>query len=214
VYRRSGGVTPRLSQADLAAIYESQLGDVRSLDDFSHAQLRVDVDAMVPREEQERWLALPDAVVIRDRDVPIEYDVEEAADGTRTAVARLRLTEKLARTLTDGEIPALDRPLRFVVPRGQRGAARATTLEEIQDLLDQPWTQDEIARLERQRDQRREEGKREHRERNARGALRRGRAEPRGDGRSDREGGRGERGGGNRGGRGAIPRGRGRRGGR
>jgi HrpA-like RNA helicase len=191
VYRRSGGVTPRLNQADLAAIYEAQLGNVRSLDDFMRAQLRVDADAMVSRDEQERWMALPDGVLIRDREVPIEYDVEEGADGSKTAVARLRLTEKVARTLTDAEIPALDRPLRFVVPRGQRGAARASTLEEIQDLLDQPWTQDEINRLERQRDQRREEHKREHRERNARGALRRGRADSRGDGRRDRSEGRG-----------------------
>jgi hypothetical protein len=184
VYRRSGGQTPRLNQADLAAVYESQLGGVRSLDDFSRAQLRVDVDSMVPREEQERWLALPDGVRIRDHDVPIEYDVEEATDGSKTAVARLRLTEKMARTLSEAEIPRLDRPLRFVVPRGQRGAARAATLDELQDLLDQPWTQDEIARLDRQRDQRRDERKRE------------------------KHGGRG------RSGRGATPRGGGRRGGR
>jgi HrpA-like RNA helicase len=230
VYRRSGGVTPRLTQSDLAAMYEAQLGEVRSLDDFSRAQLRVDVDALVPREEQDRWLALPDAVYIRDREVPIEYDVEEGADGSKTAVARLRLPEKIARTLSESEIPALDRPLRFVVPRGQRGAARGTTLEEVQELLDQPWTQDEIARLDRQRDERREEHKREHRERNARSALRRGRAEPRSDG--HREGTRhdgGERDGRRREGRGrngpgdgprkparggAIPRGKGRRGGR
>jgi len=220
VYRRSGGQTPRLNQADLAAIYESLLGGVRSLDDFARAQLRVDVDSMVPRDEQERWLALPDGVLIRDHDVPIEYDVEEGADGSKAAVARLRLTEKLARTLTEAEIPRLDRPLRFVVPRGQRGAARAATLDELQDLLDQPWTADEIARLDRQRDQRRDERKREHRERNARGALRRGRADSRGDGRGE-SGGRGASGGehgpgrSGRGGRGATPpRGGGRRGGR
>ena len=225
VYRRSGGKTPRLNQADLAAAYESQLGGVRSLDDFSRAQLRVDVDSMVPREEQERWLALPGAVLIRDHEVPIEYDVEEGADGSKTAVARLRLTEKLARTLYEAEIPRLDRPLRFVVPRGQRGAARAATLDELQDLLEQPWTEDEIARLDRQRDQRRDERKREHRERNARGALRRGRADPRSGGeprgRGAPDGGRGgrpgegdSRAGRGRGGRGATPRGGGRRGGR
>ena len=214
VYRRSGGHTARLNQADLAAVYEAQLGDVRSLDEFSREQLRLDVDGLVAREEQERWLALPDGVLIRDRDVPIEYDVEEMADGTRTAVARLRLTEKVARTLNEAEIPQLDRPLRFVVPRGQRGAARAATLGELQTLLDQPWTQDEITRLDRQRDQKRDDQKREHRERNARASLRRGRSDPRSDGNRDRENGRNDRGGGSHGGRGATPRGRGRRGGR
>ena len=41
-------------------------------------------------------------------------------------VARLRLPEKIARTLTEGEVPSLDRPVRFVVTAGQRGlGARA-----------------------------------------------------------------------------------------
>ena len=38
----------------------------------------------------------------------------------------------------------LDRPLRFVVIRGQRGAIRADSLEELQETLDQPWSPDEI----------------------------------------------------------------------
>jgi ATP-dependent helicase HrpA len=59
------------------------------------------------------------------------------------AVARLRLPEKLARTLTEDELPVLDRPVRFVVLRGQRGAIRARTLDELQDALDRPWSPDE-----------------------------------------------------------------------
>jgi hypothetical protein len=38
----------------------------------------------------------------------------------------------------------LDRPLRFVVIRGQRGSIRADTLEELQEILDRPWSPDEI----------------------------------------------------------------------
>ena len=191
VYRRSGGRTPRLGFAELAAWYESQLGEVNTVDDFLRAPLRFDADALVPREEQERWLALPDAALIREREVPIEYDVEEREDGSKLGVAKLVLPEKIARNLTEAELPELDRPLRFVVPRGQRGAARASTLDELQDLLDQPWTADEIARLERERTREREGRKREWGERKARGELRRGRAESR-DGRS-REEGRGRR---------------------
>jgi hypothetical protein len=128
---------------------------VNSVEEFSRTPLRIDADALVPPEEQERWLALPDAVMIRDREVPVEYDIEES-DGQNRGVARLVLSEKMARTLTEAELPALDRPLRFVVPRGQRGAARAQSLDELQELLDQPWTQDEIARLERERGRERE----------------------------------------------------------
>jgi hypothetical protein len=84
-------------------------------------------------------MALPDSVTIRDREVPIEYGVEDGVGG----IARLRLPEKMARTLVDAELPELDRPARFVVTRGQRGAVRASTLDELQDLLDRPWSPDE-----------------------------------------------------------------------
>jgi ATP-dependent helicase HrpA len=72
----------------------------------------------------------------------------------------LRLPEKLARNLVEEELPALDRPVRFVVIRGQRGAIRADSLNELQDLLDQPWSPDEVeaspyAGEDRSRDERR-----------------------------------------------------------
>jgi len=97
----------------------------------------------VPREVRERYANLPETVVIRDREIDIEYDVEEI-DGQFAGVARLRLPEKLARNLAEEELPVLDRPLRFVVIRGQRGAIRADTLGELQELLDQPWSPDEV----------------------------------------------------------------------
>jgi hypothetical protein len=94
-------------------------------------------------------------VPVRDRDVEIDYDVEEE-NGASRGVARLRLPEKVARTLTESEVPTLDRPVRFVVQRGQRGSVRARTLEELQGQLDAPWTADEIARFNRRRDEQRE----------------------------------------------------------
>jgi len=90
-----------------------------------------------------RLLALPDYVEIRDKPVEIHYDVEEAEDGRPVGVARLRLPEKLARSVVETEIPALDRPVRFVVTRGQRGAVRADTLDELQEILDRPWSPEE-----------------------------------------------------------------------
>jgi hypothetical protein len=142
VYRRSGGSTPRLGLPELTALYERRLGDVHSVDEFRAADLTIDPDAIVPRAERERWLSLPGTVTVRDRDVPIDYDVEEGVGG----VARLRLPEKLARTLVESELPSLDRPIRFVVPRGQRGAARGSTLDELQEALDQPWMPAEVER--------------------------------------------------------------------
>jgi hypothetical protein len=139
VWRRSGGHTPKVGTKELAALFAEQLRDIQSYDEFRATPLTIDVDAMIPPAERARWMALPDHVVIRDREVPIEYGVEDGVGG----VARLRLPEKMARTLVESELPPMDRPLRFVVTRGQRGALRASTLEELQDLLDRPWSPEE-----------------------------------------------------------------------
>src|SRR6185437_17034596 len=101
-----------------------------------------------------------------DRDVEIQYDVEQGENGS-VGVARLRLPEKLARTLTETELPKLDRPLRFVVTRGARGAARADTLDALQEELERPFTEQELEEMNRAWEARREE--RRERKRRSRG---------------------------------------------
>ena len=108
---------------------------------------------------------------VRDRDVEIDYDVEEV-DGANVGVARLQLPEKVARTLTESEVPTLDRPVRFVVYRGQRGQVRARTLDELQTLLDAPWTDEEVARFNKKRDEQRDAAAQQRRERLAHGHKR------------------------------------------
>lgn len=142
-YKRSGGETRKLGLGELTALYEEQLAGAHSMEDFRAARLIVDPTTFVPAGVRDRLERLPTTVNIRDREVEIDYDVEER-NGQRQGVARLRLPEKIARTLTDGEIPRLDRPIRFVVLRGQRGAVRADTLEELQHALAQPWSPDEV----------------------------------------------------------------------
>jgi len=142
-YKRSGGETRRLGLGELTALYEEQLAGVNSMDDFRATRLIVDPKMFVPAAVRDRLARLPGSVNIRDREVEIDYDVEERND-QRQGVARLRLPEKIARSLTDAEIPRLDRPIRFVVLRGQRGAVRADTLEELQHALAQPWSPDEV----------------------------------------------------------------------
>jgi hypothetical protein len=156
-WRRSGGTLPRLNQAELAALYFEKLRGVHSLTEFKSADLGLsaELEALSPRAARAPYDALPNRTTVRDRDVEIDYDVEEV-DGRPIGVARLRLPEKIARSLTEGEVPALDRPVRFVVPRGQRGSVRARTLDELQTQLDQPWTEEEIARFNRKRDEQRD----------------------------------------------------------
>ncbi|HEY0529241.1 MAG TPA: DEAD/DEAH box helicase [Gemmatimonadaceae bacterium] len=146
-YKKSGGVTRRLGLSELTSLYSDQLRDVRSMDDFRAARLTIDPTQFVPREVREQLDELPEQVLIRDREVDIDYDVEEK-DGQRIGVARLRLPEKIARSLSEGEIPQLDRPVRFVVLRGQRGAVRSDSLEDLQERLAQPWSPDEVVESE------------------------------------------------------------------
>ena len=150
-FRRSGGRTPRLSLSDLAALYEQALGSVRSMTEYRAASLRLDLDALVSPADQARLDALPSHVEVRGKDVEIDYDVEEH-EGVAVGVARLVLPEKLARSLVEEELPALDRPLRFVVHRGARGSARAATLGELHEMLDRPWMPDERPSRRQERD--------------------------------------------------------------
>jgi ATP-dependent helicase HrpA len=144
LYRRSGGQTPKLGVVELAALYERELADVTSVQEFRAAPLRLNLQSLVREEDRERLASLPDAVRVRDKEVELRYEVEEKENGEPLGIVRLRLPEKVARTLSDSELPELDRPLRFVVLRGKRGAVRAATLEELQEALDQPWTADEV----------------------------------------------------------------------
>jgi ATP-dependent helicase HrpA len=144
-YRRSGGRTPRLGQAELAAWYADQLRDVRNLHEYRAAPLRFDADAFVPREERARLSGLPGAAEIRDRTVSMHYEIEDTPTGP-LGVVRLVIPEKIARGLAREELPDLDRPMRFTVTRGGRGSVKADSLEEIADALERPYTDEEVAR--------------------------------------------------------------------
>jgi hypothetical protein len=192
-YRRSGGKTPRFGFSDLASHYEAQLGDVGSMTAFRHAPVYVDADAIVPRETREQYAHLPTTTNVRGKEVEIQYDVEDGTEGP-IGIARLRLPEKLARTLVEEELPALDRPLRFVVTRGARGAARAATLDVLQEELERPFTEQEIADLERSHEHRRRDRHERHRERNVRDAGGDLKDHRRGQGGDDRPRGGGGRG--------------------
>jgi hypothetical protein len=180
IWRRLGGITPRLGQAELTAWYEAQMGTAITWEAIRALPMLMDRRDFVSEAQLAAARALPGAVDVRDRTVTLEYDVEEH-EGRLQPVVRLRLPEKLARTLVHEELPPLDRPLRFVVPRGQRGAVRADDLLALQERLDLPFTDEERAAHdrtpERGRDAGRERtGRRDH--------------DARGSGRSSRGGGR------------------------
>ena len=134
VYRRSGGRTPRLDQTQLAALYRVPLSGVNSFTEFRSAALPIDLNAVLAPDARHAYDHLPNETMIRGQSVPIEYDVQDSM-----GIVRLRLPAKMARSLTEAEIPELDRPVRFTVVRGQQSAIHADTLDELQDLLAEPW---------------------------------------------------------------------------
>ncbi|MDQ6611132.1 MAG: DEAD/DEAH box helicase [Gemmatimonadota bacterium] len=150
-YRRLGGVTRRLGQAELTAWYENEMDNLTDWETIRGLPMRIDRRDFVSDAEWEAARELPGAIELRDRAVQLEYDVEEP-DTTPFGVVRLRLPEKLARTLVLEELPVLDRPIRYVVPRGQRGSVRASSLAELQEKLSMPYTDDEAAQPRRNRE--------------------------------------------------------------
>ena len=136
VWRRSAGTTPKLGLQELTALYERALDGVSDVHQWRAAPLSIDWNSVLPPDQRARWLALPGAAEVRDRTVPIEYDVESDDQGRPFGIARLRLPERLARLLEEADLPVLDRPLRFAVTRGARGTVRGRDLRELQVQLD------------------------------------------------------------------------------
>ncbi len=143
-HRRSGGATPRMGEAELTALYERALAEaeVRSLVGYESAPLRLELDTLVPSATRAQLDMLPDHITLRGMRVDVQYDVEEQ-NGKSLGVARLRLPEKMARNIVQEELPPFDRPYRFIVLRGARGAVRADSLDELQEQLDRPYAPDE-----------------------------------------------------------------------
>lgn len=144
VWRRLAGRTPRLDEATLAAWYLRQLEGADDWRSVLALPLFLERSDFVSDAELAEASALPDTVEIRGRDVALEYAVEET-DGAYRGVVVLVLPEKLARTVVAEELPVLDRPLRFKVLRGKRGAVRASTLDELDARLVMPFTDEELA---------------------------------------------------------------------
>jgi hypothetical protein len=177
LWRRSGGVLSAIAPSARRALIRAQLETVDSWDGLLSTRLAVDPELLVDEPTRQRLDALPDMVRVRGDAVPLDY---ELADGA--GIARVRLREGQAKRLRPGDLPPLDRPLRFAVMRGRHHPILADTIEELHVA---------IARAPRAATHEDDEG-RPHR----------GRGHPRGGGQ------RGGRGGprGSRGPRGADPR--------
>jgi ATP-dependent helicase HrpA len=133
LWRRSGGLLEAASPEALRTLLVAQLEGVTSWEEFLARPVGVEVDAIISPVQRETLLALPRSVRIGGDMVALEYEVEDGVGG----VVRMQLREGQARRLQERELPRVDRPLRFAIPRGTHPPIKAESLAELRDLLRQ-----------------------------------------------------------------------------
>lgn len=129
IYRRSGGTTAEVGEAELTDYFAKKLADVDSIDEFAETPLVLNVDDWVTPDERKRWLGLPDTITLKGDAYPLDYGYEDGE-----TYVRARVPDKLLARLKEADLPELDRPLRWTVLRGKRGAIRASSLSEAKEL--------------------------------------------------------------------------------
>ena len=130
LWRRSGGALPALSPDQLRVRIREQLEVVTSWEDFLRTRIVLDPGELVDTHTRGRLEALPGRLHLRGDAVPLDYEVEAGI-----GVARVRLREGQAKRLRQGELPPLDRPLRFAVQRGRHPPILADTIQALQAKL-------------------------------------------------------------------------------
>ena len=130
LWRRSGGTLPGVDGPDVRAALGRRLTPLGRFEDFLQADLELSVDEFVPLERRRALESLPSFVTLDGERCPLDYEVEGGA-----GLVRVRLRERIARTLREGDLPRLDRPVAFAVIRGKNTSVRAASLEELRRRL-------------------------------------------------------------------------------
>jgi hypothetical protein len=130
-WRRSGGELVAAGPDSIAARLVEQIREIQSWEDFLNTRIALDPAALVDADTRHRLDALASSVALRGDRIAIHYEIERGQP-----VARLRLREGKARRIRPGDIPPLDRPLRFTVVRGSREIAHADSLPELEQALE------------------------------------------------------------------------------
>ena len=130
LWRRSGGTLAVAAPATVRGTLAAQLAGVTDWRGFLGTPLQLESAELVAAAERQRLLSLPGNAQVLGDVVPIRYEIVDGG-----GVARIELREGQARRVTPADLPALDRPLRFAVTRGNRPAVLADSLEALRDGL-------------------------------------------------------------------------------
>ena len=130
LWRRSGGTLIEASPSRVRERIEGRIDPVRSWDDFLATRIVLEPGAMVDQATRARLDVLPGMIRVRGDAAPLEYEVVGGI-----GVARVHLREGQAKRLRVGDLPPLDRPLRFALLRGRYPPVLADTMAELQAEL-------------------------------------------------------------------------------
>ncbi len=130
-WRRSGGTLEAAYPDRVRDIVRLQLDGIRSWQDFQGARVALDPGEIVPAATREELDRLPTSLHLLGDRIPLVYDMEDG-----TAVVRVKLREGKARRLREGDLPELDRPLRYDVVRGGQVVLKAGSIEEMEEGLE------------------------------------------------------------------------------
>jgi hypothetical protein len=125
-WRRSGGTLAATAPEAVRTLVRGQLEGVRSWDDFLRARITLDAASLVDEATRAQLDALPAIIRVRGDAAPLDY---ELTDGQ--GIVRVRLREGQAKRLREGDLPPLDRPLRFALVRGRHPPVPAETVAEL-----------------------------------------------------------------------------------
>jgi len=130
LWRRSAGTLSGVDGSVIRAALGRRLQGLKRFDDFLAADLALSVDEFVPGALRRPLEALPASVVVAGEECHVDYEIDAGV-----GIARVRLKERLARSVGPQDLPRLDRPVAFTVVRGKDATVRARSLEELRRLL-------------------------------------------------------------------------------
>jgi hypothetical protein len=130
LWRRSGGRLAQAGHEHVQVIIRRQLEDLTSWHGFLGTRLSLDPTVLVDADTRAALDELPSSARVKGDTVALEYDVEAGEP-----VVRIRLREGQARRLRPGDLPPLDRPIRFEVVRGRHPPVRAGSLGALHEEL-------------------------------------------------------------------------------
>jgi ATP-dependent RNA helicase HrpA len=130
LWRRSGGILASISPEEIRIRIREQLEGVTSWENFLRTRIVLDPSGLVDEQTRRDLDGLPSRLHVRGDAVPLDYEVQGGQ-----GIVRVRLREGQAKRLRAEDLPRLDRPLRFAVPRGSHPPLLADTIPDLQALL-------------------------------------------------------------------------------